>query len=176
MRKVSVRMSIIPQQNDLGLKGSDNLQPVFFPQSKRLSITAIQNNLWIEFYTYNNSNTSQLTRDSEFVQFNEEQSLVPEQHVDASLVKLGSQEDPYCAYLWAIGAVLYLQPLTQGLISMSLLYISGNSQLHLHIVPYLDLVHKVCMMEVREPCKHTASWCKVHTSGKINIILLPECS
>lgn len=56
----------------------------------------------------------QLTSDSEFVQFNEQKPLVPEQHVDTSLIKLGSQEYPHCAHLRAVGAVLSLQPMPQG--------------------------------------------------------------
>jgi len=60
-----------------------------------------------------NSNTSQLTCDSELVQFNEQQPLVPEKHVDTSLIKLGSQEDSHCTHFWAVGAILNLQPVTQ---------------------------------------------------------------
>jgi len=62
---------------------------------------------------HTNQNTPQLTCDSEFVKFNEKQPLVPEEHVDAPLIKLGCKEDPHCAYLRAIGAVLNLQPLAQ---------------------------------------------------------------
>jgi len=63
----------------------------------------------------------------------------------------------------------------RNIIFDSLLDIPRNGWLHICTFTYLNLINEICVLEVREACKHISSWGKVNTSGQINIILLPEC-